>query len=53
MGQKHAQPGGLWELAALFTRLGFTAFGGPAAHVALMAILAAGVIGATRYFVQV
>lgn len=26
----------LRELAALFTRLGFTAFGGPAAHVALM-----------------
>src|SRR5215213_1605631 len=28
--------GRLREVALLFTRLGFTAFGGPAAHVALM-----------------
>lgn len=28
--------GGVAEVARLFTRLGFTAFGGPAAHIALM-----------------
>jgi chromate transporter len=26
----------LAEVAALFTRLGFTAFGGPAAHIGIM-----------------
>jgi chromate transporter len=28
--------GALWDLAKLFGRLGFTAFGGPAAHIAMM-----------------
>lgn len=31
-----ARNGELWELARLFTKLGFVAFGGPAAHVAMM-----------------
>jgi len=38
-GQRDGRSGGsdLREVVGLFLRLGFTAFGGPAAHVALMA----------------
>jgi chromate transporter len=32
----HPGPGRIRELAKLFTRLGFTAFGGPAAHIAMI-----------------
>jgi chromate transporter len=34
--EQHARGHGLREVAAFFLRLGFTAFGGPAAHLALM-----------------
>ena len=36
MHQGETSPGALGEIAALFLRFGFTAFGGPAAHVAML-----------------
>jgi chromate transporter len=35
-GDGRAAPGRVWEVARLFLRLGFTAFGGPAAHVGMI-----------------
>ena len=36
LSTKHSSPSALREVAGVFLRLGFTAFGGPAAHIALM-----------------
>lgn len=36
MYQREATPGALREIAPLFLRFGFTAFGGPAAHIAML-----------------
>jgi chromate transporter len=35
-GSSKEENGSIGELARLFTRLGFTAFGGPAAHISMI-----------------